>query len=57
MSNTQGIIGSSYSNFIGYFPELLFLAELGIELLVNTIFYRCMDQRLETYIMAESIAD
>lgn len=57
MSNTQGIIASSYPNFIGYFPEVLYLAELGIELLVNTIFYKCMDQRLETYILAESVAD
>jgi hypothetical protein len=56
-SNAQGVIGSSYSNLIGYFPELLYLAELGIELLVNTIFYKCVDQRLETYIMAESIVD
>ena len=46
MSNTQGLIGSNYSNLIGYFPELLYLAELGIEVLVNLIFYKIVDKKI-----------
>lgn len=45
------MIGSSYINFIGYFPELLYLAEFMIEALVDYIFYKCVDKKIESYVM------
>ena len=45
------MIGSSYINFFGYFPELLYLAEFLIEVLVDYVFYKVVDRKIESYVM------
>jgi hypothetical protein len=47
------MIGSSYMNLIGYFPELLWLGEILLELIVDAIFYRCVDKKIETFVLSQ----
>ena len=54
MSNEQGIIGSSYMAVIGYFPELLFLVEIPLCMLIDQIFYRFIDDRLHKFVVEQS---
>ncbi len=58
LSNSSGIIGSNYINLIGYFPELLYLIEFLLELLVDLVFYKVVDQKIESYVLAaDSVSD
>lgn len=53
MDNSQGIIGSSWMNFIGYFPEFLWIAEIILEVMVDVIFYRCANQKIESFVLSQ----
>jgi hypothetical protein len=47
------MIGSNYINLIGYLPELLWLVEIILELIVDVIFYRCVDKKIETFVLSQ----
>ena len=39
---------------IGYFPELLFLVEIPLCMLIDQIFYRFIDDRLHKFVVEQS---
>ena len=52
--NSQGLIGSNYLNIIGYFPEIMILIEVGLCMLIDQIFYKCMDSSIKRYVMEQN---
>jgi len=57
MNNLNGAIGSNYVNIVGYFPELLWAAEILIELLIDLIFYKCADETIERFVLNQTAED
>lgn len=50
LRNSSGIIGSSYMDIVGYFPELLIILELGLCLLIDMIFFRCVNKSIDEFV-------
>ena len=45
--DSNKIIGDGYMNVIGYFPEILIVIEILISMLIDLIFEKYMDKRIE----------
>lgn len=55
--NSSKIIGSSYLDIIGYFPEILVVIELLLCLLIDQIFYKLLFDRLHKFVVDQSHTD
>ena len=51
--NQQGLIGKSYLDVVGYFPEILILIEIGLCMLIDQIFYKCMDSSIRKFVVEQ----
>lgn len=55
--NSSKIIGSSYLNIVGYFPETLVLIELLLCLLIDQVFYKLIFEKLHKFVVDQSHTD
>ena len=57
VNNQDGIIGATWMDVVGYFPELLILIEILLCLLIDWIFVRFVDKRIEKFIVDYSFSE
>ena len=46
-------IGRNYINFVGYFPEIFWIVEIFLEVLIDVIFYKCADKKIEAFVLSQ----
>lgn len=54
ISNSSKIIGNSYLNIIGYFPEILVIVEVLLCMGIDQFYYKFMFGRLEKFVLEQS---
>lgn len=55
--NSQQIIGSTYLDVVGYFPELLIILEILICLGIDQLFYKFVFDKLHKFVVEQSHTD
>lgn len=53
INNSSKIIGNSYLNIVGYFPEMLIIVEILVCMGIDQLFYKVLFSRLERFVVEQ----